>query len=136
MTQLELFQGKKCVLCGRFFEVDSRVGERQKCCRAVKCQKQRKKLQLKAWRQKNPGYFGGRYGYVKSWREARPGYQKARRCKKRREIQTQIAPVTPMKSMRLHLRCKWPMGEIQTQFLRVTQVGQAFWVDGVRTQGP
>lgn len=136
MTQLELFQGKKCVLCGRFFEVDVRIGERQKCCRAVKCQKQRKRRQLKAWRQKNPGYFGGRYGYVKSWREARPGYQKARRCKKAVEIQTQIRPQTPIKSMRLHLRCKWPEGEIQTQFLRVTQVGQAFWVDGVTTQPP
>lgn len=134
MKELELFHGKKCVLCGRFFEVDPRVGERQKCCRALACQKKRKKLQIKAWCEKNQGYFGGRYGYVKGWREVHPGYQKARRSKKRREIQTQIPSETPIKSMRLHLRCKWPMGEIQTQILRVTQVGQAFWVDGATTQ--
>lgn len=136
MTQLELFHRKKCVLCGRFFDPDARIGERQKCCREPACQKKRKKLQLKAWRKKNRGYFGGRYGYVKSWRETHPGYQKARRCKKAVEIQTQIPSETPMKSMRLHLRCKWPMDEIQTQILRVTQVGRVFWVDGVITQPP
>ena len=132
MNQLELFQGKKCVLCGRFFETDSRVGRRQKCCRAPECQKKRKKLQLRAWRLKNPGYFQGRYDYVKIWRAAHPGYQNQRRCYKRREIQTQIPSESPIKSMRLHLRCKWPLDEIQTQILRVTQSGRAFWVDGVR----
>ena len=136
MTQLELFQGKKCVLCGRYFVLDRRVGKRQKCCGAAGCQRRRKKLQLRAWRRQNPDYFHGRYEYVKAWRLAHPGYSRAGRCKKRAVIQTQIAPETPIKSMRLHLRCKWPMDEIQTQFLRVTQVGQAFWVDGVRTQGP
>jgi hypothetical protein len=41
-----------------------------------------------------------------------------------------------MKSIRLHLRCNLRLGEIQAQMLRVTQWGQAFWVDGVTTQGP
>lgn len=132
MNQLELFHGKRCVLCGRFFEVDPRVGERQKCCRARECQKKRKKLQLRAWRRKNQDYFHGRYEYVKAWRQAHPGYQKHRRSRKRREIQTQIPTETPIKSMRIHFRCNLRFGEIQTQILRVTQAGRAFWVDGVR----
>jgi hypothetical protein len=37
--------------------------------------------------------------------------------------------------MRLHLRCKLRFDEIKTQFLRVTQTGQGFWVDGVRNAG-
>ena len=132
MKQLQLFQGKKCVLCGRFFEPNPRVGQRQKCCRAPECQKKRKQLQLRAWRQKNPGYFYGRYDYVKTWRAVHPGYQKRRRCYKPREIQTQIPSESPIKSMRLHLRCNWRLGEIQTQILRVTQAGRGLWIDGVR----
>lgn len=134
MNQLELFQGKKCALCGRYFEPDARIGERQKCCGEVECRRKRKKMCDKVWRLKNPGYFQDRYEYVKAWREAHPGYQKARRCKKGREIQVEIPSETPIKSMRLHLRCKLRLGEIQAQMLRVTQVGQAFWVDGATTQ--
>ena len=134
MTQLELFQGKKCVWCGRFFVANPRLGDRQKCCGTPACRKQQKRFQERAWRRKNPDYFQGRYEYVKAWRLVHEGYQKRRRCKRRREIQTPIRPKTPIKSMRLHLRCKWPLGEIQTQILRVTQVGQAFWVDGATTQ--
>ena len=130
MTQLELFQGKKCVLCGRFFEPDRRVGKRQKCCGAPECQKKRKKIQERAWKKRNPECFQDFYAsYVKPWREAHPGYQKAQRCKTRREIKTQIRPGSPMKSMRLHLRCKWPLGEIKTQLLQVTQAGRSIWVD-------
>ena len=134
MNQLELFHQKKCVLCGRFFETDPKVGARQKCCGSPECQKKRKRIQLSRWRQKNPDYFLGRYEYVKAWRVAHPGYQKGLRCKKPCEIQTQISPESPMKSMRLHLRCKWPWDEIQTQILRVTRSGQSFWVDGVSLQ--
>jgi len=132
MNQLELFQGKKCVLCGEFFAPDPRVGERQKCCRKEGCQKKRKKMQLKAWRLKNPDYFRGRYEYVKAWREDHPGYQKAWRRKRPCEIKTEIPSKTPIKSMRIHLRCNLRFSEIQTQILRVTQAGRAFWVDGVR----
>lgn len=136
MTQLELFEGKKCVLCGRFFEGDPRVGERQKCCQAAECQKRRKRIQERDWKRRNPQCLEGFYAsYVKPWREAHAGYQKARRCKRRREIKTQIRPKTPIKSIRLHLRCKWPLGEIKTQILRVTQAGEGFWVDGVRNAG-
>jgi len=135
MNQLELFQGKRCVSCGRFFEADPRIGKRQKSC-GPKCRKEHKRLRDKAWRRKNPDYLKGRYEYVKGWRAGHPGYQKARRCKKRREIQVEMPAESPIKSMRLHLRCNLRLREIQAQMLRVRQVGQAFWVDGVTTQGP
>ncbi len=130
-----MFHGKRCVSCGRFFEPDARVGKRQKCC-GPECRKKYKRMRDKVWRRQNPDYFRDRYPYVKAWREAHPGYQKARRSKKRGEIQVESTPETPIKSMRLHLRCNLRLGEIQAQTLRVTQVGRAFWVDGVPTQGP
>jgi len=143
MNEMELFHGKRCVSCGRYFAVDPRVGERQKCCRREGCRKKRKRLQERAWKERNPGYFEGHYvSYVKPWRAAHPGYQsrwraqKRLRCKRADEIKTEMPSETPIKSMRIHLRCNWPWGEIKTQVLRVRQAGQAFWVDGVTTQPP
>jgi len=62
---------KRCIVCGRFFIPDPRVGERQKVCRRDSCKKARKHLAQRAWCEKNPGYFGGRYPYVKQWRESK-----------------------------------------------------------------
>lgn len=140
MKELELFNGKRCVSCGRYFEPDARIGERQKCCPAVECRKKYKRLRDREWRRRNPGYFQDRYEVVKAWRQEHPGYQSQWRAKKRlrdkmaHEIQVEIPPERPIKSMRLHLRCKLRLGEIQAQTLKVTQVGQAFWVDGAGTQ--
>jgi hypothetical protein len=117
------------VSCGRYFRPDRRLGERQKCCGAEKCQRERKRMRDKVWRCKNPDYFQGRYEYVKAWRLAHPGHQKRLRCKKASEIQASIPLLTPMKSIRLHLRCKLRLGEIQAQRLTVTQCGESIWVD-------
>ena len=62
---------KRCVVCGQYFIPDPRVGERQKACRRDSCKKGRKHLAQRAWCEKNPGYFEGRYPYVKQWRERR-----------------------------------------------------------------
>ena len=135
MNKLELFQGKKCVSCGRFFEANSRVGARQKSCGAAECRKKRKRMQERAWKSRNPDYFQDFYAaYVKPWRQAHPEYQKQQRCKRRREIKTQIRPETPIESIRLHLRCKLRFDEIKTQILSVTHTGQGFWVDGAEMQ--
>jgi hypothetical protein len=83
---------KRCAFCGRFFRPDKRVGDRQKSCQVPRCQKKRRQAQQKAWLSRNPGYFTGRYEYVKEWRLAHPGYQKERRGRMRGEIQTQIPP--------------------------------------------
>ena len=106
------------------------MGARQKCCGREECQKKRKRAQERRWLEQNPGYFKGRYSDVKAWREAHSGHQKRWRAKKRGEIQTQIRPETPIKSMRIHLRLKLPISEIQTQILRVRQAGRDLWVDG------
>jgi len=60
--------GKRCQFCGRFFIPDYRVGERQKACRRAECRRARKRLAQEKWCAKNPGYFQGRYPYVKEWR--------------------------------------------------------------------
>ena len=62
---------KRCVVCGRFFIPNPRVEQRQKTCQRDSCKKARKHLSQRAWCEKNPGYFRGRYPYVKQWREKR-----------------------------------------------------------------
>jgi hypothetical protein len=60
---------KRCLVCGRYFTPDHRVGQRQKVCFTPECRKQRKKTAQDDWVKKNPGYFAGRYPYVKAWRQ-------------------------------------------------------------------
>ena len=126
--------GKKCVSCGQFFTPDPRAGGRQKNCKKPECQAKRKRKQEERWRRKNPTYFQGRYDYVKNWRAKHPGYQKRWLAGKRKKIQTQIHPKPPIKSMRIHIRTAFDFDKIQTQILKVTQAGQAFWVDGAGMQ--
>ena len=57
------------MVCGQYFIADPRVAERQKACPRDSCKKARKRLAQRAWCEKNPGYFAGRYPYVKQWRE-------------------------------------------------------------------
>jgi hypothetical protein len=60
---------KRCLFCGRFFIPDPRVKDRQKACHRELCQKKRKRVAQRRWCEDNPGYFRGRYPYVKQWRE-------------------------------------------------------------------
>lgn len=62
---------KRCQFCGRFFVPDYRVGERQKSCGRKECRRARKQLAQRRWCAQNPGYFQGRYAYVKEWRQKR-----------------------------------------------------------------
>ena len=62
---------KRCQFCGQFFVPDYRVRARQKACRRAECRKARKRLAQQTWCAKNPGYFQGRYPYVKEWRQKR-----------------------------------------------------------------
>jgi hypothetical protein len=62
---------KRCLFCGQYFTPDYRVKERQKSCSHPDCRKARKKKAQGAWTAKNPGYFQGRYPYVKKWRQER-----------------------------------------------------------------
>ncbi len=71
---------KKCFYCGKEFIADPRVGQRQKACSA-QCQRLRKEENNKAFSKNNPGYWHGRYEYVKQWRQKHPDYQRQWRQK-------------------------------------------------------
>lgn len=122
-------QAVKCLFCGQFFRRDRRIGARQRSCKRSMCQKQRKKAQEERWRKQNPGYFSGRYAYVKLWREAHPGYRKALRAKRKHGIQTQIPALNPIKSIRCHLRDNLALSGIQTQILILRHCGNEIWVE-------
>lgn len=62
---------KRCAYCGRYFVPDVRVGDKQKACKSERCRKDRKQEAQRRWLKENPGYFGGRYDYVKEWRRRR-----------------------------------------------------------------
>lgn len=82
---------KSCQFCGRYYRPDPRVGARQKACRRESCRKARKILAQHRWAEHNPGYFRGRYPYVKQWR--------VRRKKARPMIQDEITPKKPVYKM-------------------------------------
>jgi hypothetical protein len=75
---------KRCHYCGKLFITDPRVGNRQKAC-SVACQKLRKKENNRTFSKNNPGYWYGRYEYVKGWRKDNPDYQRQWRQKKKAE---------------------------------------------------
>ena len=93
---------KRCVFCDKFFCPEKQVGNRQISCLRPGCQKKRKKRQEAKWCKANPGYFKGRYDYIKEWRKANPGYQKRWRAKntdkRANEIQTLVSAKSPSKS--------------------------------------
>jgi hypothetical protein len=62
---------KTCLFCGRYFQPDPRVGKKQRACFREVCRKARKQLAQSQWCERNPGYFHGRYEYVKQWRRKR-----------------------------------------------------------------
>lgn len=87
---------KKCLFCGRFFLPDRRVKERQKACFREGCRKARKQKAQREWVGKNPGYFEGRYGYVKEWRQKK---RLAVLAKKEGVIQDKIPPFQPYQKL-------------------------------------
>ncbi len=84
---------KRCQFCGRFFVPDHRVRERQKACPREECRQARKRRAQEAWCAKNPGYFQGRYPYVKEWR------QKKKAGPSQRMIQDEIPPAKPLQRL-------------------------------------
>lgn len=122
-------QQRRCLYCGRYFKPDSRVGERQKCCKDKVCQARRKKESQRRWLEANHGYFKGRYEYVKQWRKEHPDYQRRWRAK-RREIQDEISPSKPILIIRLAIPAKLLKGEIQDEIRLVRQCGCGFFVAG------
>lgn len=71
-----VIQTKICEVCGEVFAPDPRVGNRQRVCKKLSCQVERKRRAQKRWVAKNPGYFTGRYPYLKQWLKRHPDYLK------------------------------------------------------------
>lgn len=121
---------KRCIYCGRYFRPDRRVGKRQKVCKDRGCQAKRKKHSQRRWLDANPEYFAGRYeDYVKQWRRENPDYQRRWRAK-RREIQDEIPPSKPIRTLRLVIPAEWFKGEIQDEIRLQRQCGCRFFVTG------
>ena len=86
-----MIRRKYCKYCGKLFEPDPRVGDRQKCCGSPACKRERKKEADRKWREKNPEYFKGRYeSYLKPWLKKHPGYLKSYRRRKKLQAQNDI----------------------------------------------
>ena len=60
----------------------------------MSCKKARKKKAQEAWTEKNPGYFQGRYPYVKAWRQGR------------KMIQDKIPPKNPYVELIIRIPAK------------------------------
>jgi len=71
---------KRCPHCGRQYIPYIRAAKTQKSCGRAACRKRRQRQAYKSWRDKNPGYFRGRYIKVKHWLAAHPDYQRVYRA--------------------------------------------------------
>lgn len=120
---------KQCQFCGRFFRPDRRVGNRQKSCFRQNCQKKRKQAAQKRWMANNPDYFKGRYEETKAWRGKKPDYQRLWRAK-RREIQDELGPKSPLKSIQLLVPASVFASEIQDEIHLFRQCGCGLWLPG------
>jgi hypothetical protein len=74
--------GKRCLYCPRWFEPDSRQGDRQKACGKKKCLRARKEAAQVQFLKNNPDYFQGlAHGLQqKKWLAKNPGYLRAYRA--------------------------------------------------------
>ena len=114
---------KRCLYCGRWFTPDARVGKRQKACRRDACRKARRQHSQSVWSEKNPGYFRGRYPYVKQWR-------KARGEPPRPMIQDEITVKKPVTRMTLLIPGGLRPGVIQDEIMLKRLTGHTYLARG------
>ena len=57
----------RCLSCGRWFEPEPSMGERQVTCLATACQAERKRVLGQQWRETNPERTLGRQEKVRAW---------------------------------------------------------------------
>jgi hypothetical protein len=86
---------KSCLICKALFATDCRVGDRQKVCRNLLCQQERKRLAQQKWLAANPGYFKGRYPQLKEQILEYQRQQKRDTTVKKSAIQDELTPFSP-----------------------------------------
>lgn len=75
---------KTCEICRHLFAVEPRVGARQRVCKKLACQRERKRRYLNQWLAEDCTYYQRRYAdYLKAWRATHPAYQKHYRARQR-----------------------------------------------------
>ncbi|NIR51774.1 MAG: hypothetical protein GWN55_02650 [Phycisphaerae bacterium] len=75
-------QSKLCDVCHAAFEPDPRVGDRQRVCKQLRCQRERKRRTQQRWLAANPDYFKGQYWRLKEWLQTHPDYLKNYRARR------------------------------------------------------
>ncbi len=82
----------------------------------MECQKLRKRENNRIFSKKNPGYWDGRYPYVKQWRQRHPDYQRQWRQKRKREKPLpEIQAERIGKAIELTERTQFYLREIQAE---------------------
>lgn len=83
---------QRCQICGRHYRPDRRAGRRQRSCARPECRRERKRRAQQQWLANNPGYFRGRYEYVKTWRQRRREQRQQERERRPEVIQDTMPP--------------------------------------------
>jgi hypothetical protein len=86
-------QHKICEVCSETFIPDHRVGDRQRVCNKLACQRERKRRAQQRWIANNPTYFQGRYPETKAWLDEHPGYLKRYRAQKKVVMSTSATDI-------------------------------------------
>jgi hypothetical protein len=83
---------QRCQICGRHYRPDRRAGRSQRSCARPECRRERKRRAQQQWVARNPGYFRGRYEYVKAWRQRRREQRQQERKRLPEVIQDAMPP--------------------------------------------
>lgn len=120
---------QRCLYCGRYYRPDPRVGSRQKACSDLQCKAKRKQQAQQSWLEDNPGYFKGRYEYVKEQRQKRRAAVSNTSARPAKVIQDKIPPAKPYQSWTLLIPA--PMADkIQDEILLVRRDSTTFVAAG------
>jgi len=98
---------RPCSICRKWFEVDPRVGDRQRVCSGAECQRKRRARSQAAWLAGQPDYFVARRIAKRAERKEESG----------RDVAPMRAPPGPM--------TKLPWQLVQDEF--GVQVGDFLW---------
>ena len=83
---MQKIQRKFCDICQDAFEPDHRVGERQRVCKKLRCQRERKRRAQQRWQEANPDYFKDDYPRLKGWLKTHPDYLRNYRAGKQTAV--------------------------------------------------